>query len=396
MGIEVPNQKPRSSRTALILAFALLAPNAWAQGEGTKPFETKAPQAYLMEARTGTVLFSKQPDTLIAPAALAKLMTMEVVFDALKTGRAKLDDVYTVSENAWRKGGAPSRGSTMFAALKSKLTLSDLIQGAIVQSANDACIIIAEGMAGSEEKFAELMNDRARAIGLTQSVFKNATGLPAEGQVVSLGELALLGRHIWQTYPDYYRLYAQPEFTWNKITQRNRNPLLSFGIGADGMGTGYTEASGYALLGSAEQNGRRLFVAMSGMTSEAERAQEARKLLEFGLNGFEDSHLFDAGAVVGTARVYGGSRPDVPLKALKSVDVFVPVTDKDLLQVRLVYNGPLQAPIASDQPIGALQVWIGDNLAKSFELAAAEDVVLGTLRSRAADAAHELAFGWFR
>ena len=389
-------QERSGSLAALSLVFMLLAPTAWAQGEGPKPFETKAPQAYLMEAATGTVLFSKQPDTLIAPAALAKLMTMEVVFDALKTGRVKLDDVYTVSENAWRKGGAPSRGSTMFAALKSKITLNDLIQGAIVQSANDACIIIAEGMAGSEEKFAELMNQRARAIGLKQSVFKNSTGLPAEGQVVSLSELAFLGRHIWQTYPEFYRIYAQPEFTWNKITQRNRNPLLSSGIGADGLGTGYTEASGYAILGSAEQNGRRLFAAMSGMTSEAERAQEARKLLDYGLNGFEDAHLFDAGAIVGTARVYGGLKQDVPLKALDPVEVFVPLTDKELVKVHLVYDGPLRAPITADQPIGALQVWIGNNLAKSFHLAAAEDVALGSLSSRAADAAHELAFGWLR
>nr|WP_312795882.1 D-alanyl-D-alanine carboxypeptidase family protein [Tianweitania sp.] len=389
-------QRRRGSLVALSLALALLTPTAWAQGDGPKPFETKAPQAYLMEAKTGTVLFSKQPETLIAPAALAKLMTMEVVFDALKTSRVKLDDIYTVSENAWRKGGAPSRGSTMFAALKSKITLNDLIQGAIVQSANDACIIIAEGMAGSEEKFAELMNQRARAIGLKQSVFKNATGLPAEGQVVSLSELAFLGRHIWQTYPEFYRIFAQPEFTWNKITQRNRNPLLSYGIGADGLGTGYTEASGYAILGSAEQNGRRLFAAMSGMTSEAERAQEARKLLDYGLNGFEDAHLFDAGAIIGTARVYGGMKQEVPLKALDPVEVFVPLTDKDLVKVHLVYDGPLRAPIASDQPIGSLQVWIGDNLAKSFQLAAAEDVALGSLSSRAADAAHELAFGWLR
>ena len=380
----------------LLLASSLWMPHAWAQGEEAKPFETKAPNAFLMEAATGTVLFSKQPDTLIAPASLAKLMTMEVVFDAVKSGRARLEDVYTVSENAWRTGGAPSGTSTMFAKLGSQLTLNDLIQGAIVQSANDACIIIAEGMAGSEEKFAALMNERARQIGLTQSVFKNATGLPEEGQVVSLRELALLGQHIWQTYPELYRIYAQPDFTWNKIFQRNRNPLLKLGIGADGMGTGYTEASGYAILGSAEQNGRRLFAALSGMTSEAERAQEARKLLDLGMNGFDEERLFDEGAIVGRASVFGGVSPEVTLKALSTVKVFVPVSAKDLLRVRLIYKGPLQAPIMSGEPIGALQVWIGDDLAKSFELAAAEDVARGSLSSRAADAARELAFGWLR
>ncbi|HEV7416450.1 MAG TPA: D-alanyl-D-alanine carboxypeptidase family protein, partial [Tianweitania sediminis] len=225
-------------------------------------FDTVAPQAFMVDAATGTVLFSRDPDKLIPPASLVKLMTMEVVFHAVKTGQARLEDVYTVSEHAWRTGGAPSGSSTMFAALKSQLTLHELIQGVIVQSANDGCIIIAEGLAGSEAAFVELMNKRAAEIGLTRSVFKNSTGLPAEGQVVTLRELTQLGEHIWRTYPDFYKIYSQPDFTWNKIFQRNRNPLLRLEIGADGMGTGYTEASGYAILASAEQNGQRVFAAL--------------------------------------------------------------------------------------------------------------------------------------
>ena len=369
---------------------------AFASDSDAKLFETKAPNALLIEAQTGTVLYSKNPDSMIAPAALAKLMTMEVVFDAIKSGTIKLDQEFMVSENAWRTGGAPSRGSTMFAALGSRLTLGELIQGAIVQSANDACIIIAEGMAGSEEKFAELMNSRARKIGLSKSVFKNSTGLPADGQVVNLRELTLLARHIWRTYPDMYQTYSQPDFTWNKIFQRNRNPLLRLDIGADGLGTGYTEASGYAIIGSAERDGRRLFAALGGMTSEAERAQEASKLIAFGMDGFEETHLFDVGAIVGSAQVYGGDVAELPLKTLVPVEIFVPVADRSSVKVKLVYNGPLRAPISAEARIGNLQVWIENNLSQSFPLAAAKDLPLGSLRSRATDAALELAFGWLR
>jgi D-alanyl-D-alanine carboxypeptidase (penicillin-binding protein 5/6) len=232
--------------------------------QAQQPCETKAQQAFLIDAETGTILYSKDPDTQFPPASLAKLMTMEVVFNAVKSGRLSLDETFYVSENAWRTGGAPSRTSTMFAALGSSIRLEDLIQGVIVQSANDGCIIIAEGMAGSEENFAQLMNERAREIGLTRSVFRNSTGLPAEGQFVTARELVRLAAHIWREYPEFYRYYSQADFTWNGIFQRNRNPLLGMNIGADGLKTGYTEASGYAIAGSVERDGRRLFVALSG------------------------------------------------------------------------------------------------------------------------------------
>lgn len=381
------------------LAFAfLLAGTALtgAQPETPAAFDTAAPQALLVDAGTGTVLFSKSPDTRIAPAALAKLMTMEVVFDALKNGRASLTDTFKVSEHAWRTGGAPSRGSTMFAALNSTLTLNDLIQGVIVQSANDGCIIIAEGMAGSEEKFAELMNARAKAIGLTGSVFKNPTGLPAEGQVVTLRDLVTLGQHIWRTYPDLYVLYAQPAFEWNKIFQRNRNPLLALNIGADGMGTGFTEESGYAILGSAQQNERRLFAAMSGMTSEKERAEEARKLIEYGMNGFEMTSLFESDAVIGRVRVFGGTRTDVGVIAGTDVSALLPTEQPDRIKMRVSYDGPVEAPVAKGQPLGELEILVGETLAQTVPLFAADTVERGTLYSRAADGAKELAFGWLR
>ena len=258
------------ARQALLLLLAMFVLAGPAQAQ---LFETRAGQAFMIDAETGTVLFSKDADKPIPPASLAKLMTMEVVFHALKTGRLTMDDTFLVSENAWRKGGAASGGSTMFAALKSSIRLEDLIQGVIVQSANDGCIIIAEGMAGSEENFATLMTERARQIGLTKSVFKNATGLPADGQVVTVRELAMLALHLWREYPEYYRFYSEPRFTWNKITQRNRNPLLAMDIGADGMKTGYTEESGYGIVGSVARDGRRVFATLSGMSNERERAE---------------------------------------------------------------------------------------------------------------------------
>lgn len=359
-------------------------------------FETKAKQAFMIDADTGTILFSKNPDTPIPPASLAKLMTMETVFNAIKAGRMTLEDTFQVSENAWRTGGAASGGSTMFAALKSTVRLSDLIQGVVVQSANDGCIIIAEGMAGSEENFAQLMTERAREIGLTQSVFKNSTGLPAEGQVVTVRELVKLGVHIWREYPEFYKYYSQPDFTWNKIKQRNRNPLLTMDIGADGMKTGFTEESGYGIVGSVNRDGKRLFVAMSGMTSERERAEEARKLLEWGMRAFRKSELFAENEVVGEAQVYGGEKAGVALRANGPVAIFVPITNQDRLIARIVYEGPVVAPVEEGTKVGMLRVWIGDTLSQETPLFAAENVELGSLHQRAWDAVGELLVGWLR
>lgn len=359
-------------------------------------FETRAGQAFMVDADTGTVLFSKDPDKLIPPASLAKLMTMEVVFHALKSGRLRMDDTFMVSENAWKKGGASSGGSTMFAALKSTIRLEDLIQGVIVQSANDGCIIIAEGMAGSEENFAQLMTERARQIGLPKSVFKTATGLPAEGQVVTVRELAQLALHIWREYPEYYHYYSQPNFTWNKITQSNRNPLLTMDIGADGMKTGFTEESGYAIVGSVSREGKRVFAAMSGMATERERAEEARKLLDWGLRAFQRMEVFTDGEVVGEAQVYGGEKSGVALKAKGPVAIFVPITNRDRLIARIVYEGPVVAPVEEGVRVGALKVWIGDTLSQETPLYTAETVGLGALHQRALDAVGELMVGWLR
>ncbi len=359
-------------------------------------YDTSARQAVMIDAETGTILFSKDADKLIPPASLAKLMTMEVVFHALKVGRLSLDDKFAVSENAWRTGGAKAGGSTMFAKVKSSIRIEDLIKGVIVHSANDGCIVLAEGMAGSEENFAKLMTERAREIGMTKSVFKNSNGLPAEGQVVTMRELAMLGRHIWKEYPEFYKYYSIREFEWNNIKQPNRNPLLGMDIGADGMKTGYTEASGYAIVGSISRGDNRLFLAMSGMSGEQERADEARKMLQWGLRAFEKTDLFGADEIIGEAQVFGGEKSGVALKANGPVSIFIPLTNTSRLVARVVYRGPLTAPVEEGTPVGMLKIWIGDAMSQETPLYAAETVKLGTLQQRALDALGELLVGWLR
>jgi serine-type D-Ala-D-Ala carboxypeptidase (penicillin-binding protein 5/6) len=359
-------------------------------------FETKAAQAFMIDAETGTVLFAKDADKLIPPASMAKLMTMEVVFNAIKSGHMTLDDTFVVSENAWRKGGAPSGTSTMFAKLKSAIRVEDLIQGVTVQAANDGCMVIAEGMAGSDENFAVQMTERARQIGLQKSTFVNSTGLPADGQQTTVRELALLALHLWRDYPDLYRYYGQADFTWNKISQKNRNPLLAMGIGADGLAVGMSEAAGFGIVGSVSHNGTRVIAAMSGLASDRERAEEARKLLDWGLRSFEKTEIFASNEVVGEAEVFGGAKSGVALKAKGPVEIFLPIANRDKLTAKIVYDGPVSAPVEEGQAVGALRVWIGDTLSQETPLFAAESVGVGTLPQRALDAAKELAVGWLR
>jgi len=357
-------------------------------------YQTKAKQAILLDADTGTILFAKEADTRIPPASLAKIMTMEVVFNQLKIGKLRLDENFFVSENAWRKGGATSGGSTMFAKLNSEIPLQDLIKGVIIQSANDGSIVIAEGLAGSESAFANLMNERARAIGLNNSNFTNSTGLPDDAQYVSLRDLSKLARHVISQYPEYYRYYSEPSFEWNNINQRNRNPLLPMNIGADGMKTGFTEASGYAIVGSAVRDGRRLITVLSGMESKKQRAEEARKILDWGFRAFEKVRLFEADEVLGEANVYGGRKPGVEVVGNGPVEIYLPIGNRDRLRARIVYTGPLMPPVEEGAKIATLKVWIGDELSQEIDLYAGESVEKGGLQRQAVDALKELLFGW--
>ena len=273
-----------------------------------------------------------------------------------------------------------------------------MLQGAIIQSANDGCIALAEGIAGNEESFARLMNGRARELGLTQSNFTNSTGLPDPEQRVTSRELAKLARHIIATYPEYYKWYGEKEFTFNKIRQQNRNPLLAMNIGADGMKTGFTNEAGYGLVGSAVQNGLRLIVVVNGLKSANDRADEAKKLLNFGFNGFELRQLFAEGQQIGDARVFGGQQRYVPLQVAggKAVRLMVPKNSGERLLARVVYVGPIRAPIDQGKQIGTLKVWRGDNVALEVPLQAVQSVEAGSLYKRAADAMTELFGDWFR
>jgi D-alanyl-D-alanine carboxypeptidase (penicillin-binding protein 5/6) len=360
-------------------------------------FDGDAPTAILIEATSGSVLFEKNADELRAPSSMMKLMAAETVFHAIKQGEVKLTDEYRVSENAWRRGGAPSGGSTMFAAIHSKISVDDLLHGAIIQSGNDACIVLAEGIAGNERTFAtENMTKRARELGLTRSTFANSNGLPDPGNKMTVRELAKLARYVIQTYPEFYKLFGEKEFTWNKIRQQNRNPLLNSLEGADGLKTGYTKEGGYGMVGSAVQNGLRLIVVVNGLEDPDDRASEAKKMLEWGFRNFEARTLFAAEQPVGYAKVFGGDSRSVKLASPDPIKVMVQKNGTDKLIARLVYSGPVRAPIESGQRVGIIRVWRGTNIAMEAPIYAAEAVGRGSTMRRAIDGVSELVIGMFR
>jgi serine-type D-Ala-D-Ala carboxypeptidase (penicillin-binding protein 5/6) len=349
-----------------------------------------------MDVDSGTVLFEKNADQLMAPSSMAKLMTAEVVFNEIKQERLKLDDEFPISEDAWRRGGAPSHTSSMFAEIHSQVKVEDLIRGMIIHSGNDACLALAEGISGNEATFAQAMNKRARELGLTKSHFTNATGLPDPNLKVTARELAKLSQHIIQTYPEFYPIFGEKEFTWNKIRQQNRNPLLTLGIGADGLKTGFTNDGGYGMVGSAVQNGLRLLVVVNGLKTAKDRADEARRLLDFGYRGFEQRLLFAEGQTIGEAKLYGGASGNVPLTAPGVVSLLVPRNTTERILARIVYTGPVRAPVTEGQPIGTLKVFRGENLTLEVPLKAADSIGRGSMSQRAFDAASELVIGLFR
>jgi serine-type D-Ala-D-Ala carboxypeptidase (penicillin-binding protein 5/6) len=396
---------PWGSLIAIVLALAVgwsgvvSAANNSVQG-GKKEeggFDGDAPTAILIEASSGSVLFEKNADELRAPSSMLKLMTVEVAFNAVKQGTVKLSDEYRISENAWRKGGAPAGGSTMFAILNSKVSVDDLLRGAIIQSGNDSCIALAEGMAGNERLFAaDFMTKRARELGLPKSTFGNSSGLPDPANKMTVRELAKLARHLILTYPDMYKLFGEKEFTWNKIRQQNRNPLLNTLTGADGLKTGYTKEGGYGMVGSAVQNDTRLVVVINGLEDADDRASEAKKMLEWGFRNFETRTLFAANQTVGYAKVFGGESRSVKLASPDPIKVMVPKNGSEKLIARIVYNGPVRAPVQSGQPVGVVKVWRGANVAVEAPVYAAEAVGTGSTVRRAIDGVGELVIGVFR
>lgn len=380
---------PKSiARVGLALAASLMASAGLAEG-----FQTSAPRAILVDAGTHTVLLEKGADELVTPASTVKIMTAELVFREIAEGRLKLDEEFTVSEHAWRSGGAPSGGSAMFLALNSRARVEDLIRGLVIVSGNDAAITLAEGVAGSEEAFVGRMNKRASELGLVKSIFGNPWGQAGPDQKVTAREMAQLAAHIIRTYPDLYKYFGEKEFTWNKIRQQNRNPLLTMSIGADGLKTGNIDDSRYGMVGSAVQDERRLIVVVYGLHNAKDRAEEARKLLQWGFRNFEEKPLFKAGEIVGTAQVYGGNVGSVAVTSPADVKVLLQRGGSEKLTGRIVYEGPLIAPIEAGAKVARLEVRRGATVVLEQPLEATETVEKGSLASRAFDAAYEYAAG---
>jgi serine-type D-Ala-D-Ala carboxypeptidase (penicillin-binding protein 5/6) len=376
--------------STFLFACPLLACLALAPMPGrAETMQTPVPQVILIDAETQSVLFEKNADEPAVPASTVKLMTVELVFQALKEGRLTLDDQFTVSETAWRNGGAPAHGSAMFAAVLSHIRIEDLIRGLVIVSGNDAAIALAEGLAGSEGAFATRMTQRARELGLNHSTFTNAWGRGDPEQTVTARDMVTLAAHLIRTYPEYYHYFSEKEFTWGKIKQPSRNPLLTMDFGADGLKTGNIEANSFGIVGSALQNGQRLILAAYGAKTAKERAEEARRLFQWGFRSFEPRTFFAAGDVVGKAKVYGGSAGDVPLVTPKAVTLLVARDGTEKLTGSIVYQGPLKAPVAAGQKVAQLKIFRGATEVLDMPLETAKDVETGTLTQRALDAGLE-------
>ena len=379
-------------RTVVWLVF--FAASGAALGQDVLPFETTVPHAILVDAKSGTVFFEKNADELVQPASMSKLMTMVMVFEALKAGTVSEETEYPISVNAWKLGGTGSGGSTMFANVNTKVKLIDLMHGAMIQSANDACIAIAEGMAGSEEEFSARMTMRAKELGLQNAVFRNATGLPKPENRASVRDLTILARYIVSEFPEYYKIYGKPEFTWNNITQKNRNPLLLDYPGADGVKTGYIRDAGYGLVGSAVRDGRRLILVVAGVQSIAERKEEAQKLLDWGFRQFKTVDVYAAGDVVSKARVWGGASRWVDLVIKQDLRLALSAKEQESVEVKLSYAGPLIAPVKAGAPIGTVRFLIDGKAIADVQVETANDVAaVDSIWSRAMDSLLILALG---
>jgi len=381
---------------AIIASAGCLAQSAGSAPAAQSVFETKAKHAILMNADANLVLYEKEADELVPPASMSSLMTLAVVFRELKAGHIKLEDQFKVSEHAWRTGGAPAGSSAMFAPLNSMVSVSDLIQGVTVQSGNDAAIILAEGIAGTEDAFAQRMNDYAKEIGLTKSHFVNSTGLPAEGHVMTVRELAMLARFLIYTFPEYYHFFGQRDFTFNKHTFNNRNPLIfAPDLGVDGLKTGYIEEAGYGLVASAKRGEQRLILVVNGLNTKQEREGEPRRLIEWGFKSFKPFRLFDEGQKVSDALVWGGTQHYVPLVGDGNINIILPATASGKVSASIVYQGPIKAPIRKGDRVAVLRITSSESSATNeIPLYAADDVAASNFLMRGLDSLGCLAFCW--
>ena len=370
--------RPVLLATTASLLFASAAPAA------APPFDTPAKTAFLIDLSSGAVLYAKNPDMRMPPASMAKMMTTNVAFSLIKSGDLKLDKMCTVRPETWQKWHGPQAGSTMFLSVNEQVSVENLLHGIITLSGNDASVVLAECIAGTEEAFTNLMNDQARKLGLTNSHFGTANGWPDEGRTyVTARDLASLARAEIEHYPDLYKkFYGQTSFTWGKtlgsgqdITQANRNPILGKVPGADGLKTGHTDEAGYGFTGSAIQNGRRLIEVLAGLDSWNARVQESTRLIQWGFNAWQAKPLFKAGQKVGSAQVQLGSETEVPLVAPRDLAVTIPAgMAAGATKMKIRYQGPITAPIKKGQEVAQLVVSTADTPPQVVPLVAGEDV----------------------
>ena len=368
------------SLLAVLLAGGL-APRAEA-------YETPAQAAILVDLQSGQELYAKNPDVPVPPASMSKLMTVLMVFERLKEGTLSLDDTLPVSEKAWRMGG-----SKMFVEVGSRVRVEDLLHGIIVQSGNDACIVVAEGLAGSEEAFAEQMTRRGRELGLTNSTFRNASGWPDPEHLMSVRDLATLARILIREYPEYYGIFAEKEFTFSGIRQYTRNPLLYQEVGADGLKTGHTNEAGYGLTASAVRDGRRLVMVLAGLERPGDRAREAERLLDYGFRNFKTYQLFAGGDPVDQADVWLGSAGSVPLVVPDDVWISLTPEGRRVLEVKVIYDGPIPAPVADGSQVAELEITAPGLEPRRFPLIAGAAVQAASMFGRVTSAIGYLIWG---
>ncbi|MEL6584699.1 MAG: D-alanyl-D-alanine carboxypeptidase family protein [Pseudomonadota bacterium] len=368
------------ARHALAAAVVTLMPS------GLFAYDTAAREVLVIDYDTGAVLLEKNADMAVPPASMSKLMTLNMLFEALEEDRFDLSDTFTVSETAWRKGG-----STMFLEPRHRPTVEDLIRGIIVHSGNDACIVVAENLAGSEAAFAAQMTARGREIGLTASNFANATGWPDPTHRMSIRDLVVLGERMIRDFPDHYPYFAESEYSWQGISQPNRNPLLTAGVGGDGLKTGHTEEAGFGLVGSAMQEGRRIVFAVNGLASSSARAIETEQITRWAFREFENATLFEAGAQVAEAPVWIGASENVPLVTAEDIIATIPRGSLADISALAVFDGPLSAPVAAGAQVGHLSITIPNMPPLEVPLLAANDVAEAGFFSRFGAAAGLLA-----
>ena len=349
-------------------------------------FDTNSEYAFLLDYKTDQILFEKNSNKKIFPASMSKLMTLYVLFDYLDKGVVNMTDEFIISENAWRKGGAISDSSTMFAEVSSYVSIENLIRGIVIQSGNDACIAVAEGVSGSEDLFATEMNFFTQKLGMKDSNFKNSTGLHHNEHYTSAKDLVILAKAIIKDFPQYYHFFSEENFTWNGIFQPNRNNLLKENIGVDGLKTGKTDQSGFSMIVSSFVNQTRLIAIVGGLPSKENRTSEMRKLINYGQKAFKRSLVFKANQVIDTVDVWGGDESFAGLAISEDINLLLDIRGRRFLNARYLYNSPVTAPIKKGDKLGKIIILNDDEIIIESNLISNKDIDSGNLIEKALDA----------